>query len=383
MVSPPSAGLFQRVIQQSNPAGFSYTTPGYMAVYGDVRRLVRACAAAAHRSRRQRCSHASALTACACAHRRTQALASQAGCGRPPKGVSQLECLRNASSAAIMSASAAVVSSYYDVARGSGWTVLDGVLQWGPVLDGAQLPVQPMAAVAAGALPLRSVDVLLGHNTDEVATFLDASHYAAAHPTLLFETVLLSVFGLRGASAVKAQYVHYGLPAGVEQLDLIMTDYWFRCAKEAVGAAVVAAGGRAWSYRFAHNTSFGEALWGPLVGLPQCVRKVCHTAELVFVFGNTGEWQFTDEERAFSDALIAMWANFAHTGDPGGAPQEGRAATARRLLRDGDDEPDGELPSWPPYANDTRLSLVLEPGWGQEDSAAVCPFWDALGYAGH
>ena len=181
--------------------------------------------------------------------------------------MSQLDCLRNASSAAIMAASAAVVSSYYDVARGSGWTVLDGVLQWGPVLDSAQLPVQPMAAVAAGALPLRGVDVLLGHNTDEVATFLDASHYAAAHPTLLFETVLLSVFGLRGSSAVKAEYVRYGLPAGVEQLDLIMTDYWFRCAKEAVGAAVVAAGGRAWSYRFAHNTSFGEALWGPLVPL--------------------------------------------------------------------------------------------------------------------
>ena len=37
MVSPPSSGLFQRVIMQSNPAGFSYTTPGYMAVYGDVR----------------------------------------------------------------------------------------------------------------------------------------------------------------------------------------------------------------------------------------------------------------------------------------------------------------------------------------------------------
>ncbi len=37
MVSPPSAGLFQRVIMQSNPAGFSYTTPAYMSVYGDVR----------------------------------------------------------------------------------------------------------------------------------------------------------------------------------------------------------------------------------------------------------------------------------------------------------------------------------------------------------
>ena len=62
------AGLFQRVIQQSNPAGFAYTTPAYMAVYGD-------------------------------------ALASQAGCGKPPKGVSQLDCLRNVSSSAIMARS--------------------------------------------------------------------------------------------------------------------------------------------------------------------------------------------------------------------------------------------------------------------------------------
>jgi carboxylesterase type B len=59
------AGLFQRVIMQSNPAGFAYTTPAYMAVYGD-------------------------------------ALASQAGCGKPPKGTSQLDCLRNVSSSAIM-----------------------------------------------------------------------------------------------------------------------------------------------------------------------------------------------------------------------------------------------------------------------------------------
>ena len=157
-----------------------------------------------------------------------QALARQAGCGRPPKGVSQLDCLRNVSTAIIANASMAVVSSYYDVARGSGWSVLDGVLQWGPVLDPEQLPAQPMAVIAARALPGPPVDVLVGHNTDEVATFLDTSHYAASYPTLVYETMLLSVFGLRGSSAVKAQYARYGLPAGVEQLDLIMTDYWFK-----------------------------------------------------------------------------------------------------------------------------------------------------------
>ena len=44
LVSPPSSGLFQRVIMQSNPAGFSYTTPGYAAVYGDVRMRCGTCA---------------------------------------------------------------------------------------------------------------------------------------------------------------------------------------------------------------------------------------------------------------------------------------------------------------------------------------------------
>jgi carboxylesterase type B len=65
MTSPASAGLFHRVIQQSNPAGFAYLSPQHAAVYGD-------------------------------------ALVSKAGCGRPPKGTTQLDCLRNVSASVIM-----------------------------------------------------------------------------------------------------------------------------------------------------------------------------------------------------------------------------------------------------------------------------------------
>jgi carboxylesterase type B len=272
---------------------------------------------------------------------------------------------------------------------------LDGVLQWGPVLDGEQLPVQPMAAVAARTLA--PVDVLVGHNTDEVATFLDQSYYAAEYPTLVYETVLFSIFGIRGASAVKAHYARYGLPAGVEQLDLIMTDFWFRCAKEAVAGAAAATGASAWSYRFHHNISFGPRIWGPLFGLPQCVRKVCHTAELVFVFGNPGEWSFTPEEQAFANALIDMWTNFAHTGDPSMPPPHAAAATAtaRRALRRRvrralqraaglqvwrGDERAAALPAWPALNNETRLSLVLSEEWAQENSTETCAFWDSIGY---
>jgi carboxylesterase type B len=65
MASPVSAGLFQRVIQQSNPAGFMYLTPQHAAVYGD-------------------------------------ALVSKAGCGRPGKGVSHLDCLRDVPAGLVM-----------------------------------------------------------------------------------------------------------------------------------------------------------------------------------------------------------------------------------------------------------------------------------------
>jgi para-nitrobenzyl esterase len=355
MVSPPSAGLFHRAIMQSNPAGFTYASPGYAAVYGD-------------------------------------ALASQAGCAKPPKGTSQLDCLRNLSTAVILAASAATTASWYDVARGSGYRILDGVLQWGPVVDGVLLPVQPMAAVAARALHA-PVDLLAGHNTDEVATFLDGSYYASEFPTLVYETLLLSIFGIRGASAVKAHYARFGIPAGVEQLDLIMTDYWFSCAKEAVAAAASDAGGQAWSYRFDHNVSFGPEVW-QLFNLTQCVTKVCHTAELVMVFGNPGAWSFTAEEEAFSATLIDMWARFAHTGDPNRAPGElaqPAVATARRALRQtrralehaGVQLWRSGVPAWPRFDNITRQSLVLRGDWATENSTGSCPFWDTIGYSSH
>ena len=154
----------------------------------------------------------------------------------------------------------------------------------------------------------------------------------------------------------------------------VLTPRCAQCAKEDIAAAVSAAGGQAWSYRFHHNISFGPEIWIH-VGLPQCVTKVCHTAELVFVFGNTGDWEFTEEERAFSDTLIDAWTNFAHTGNPSEPPQ--RIATSRRALRQASPF------DWPPFSNDTRLSLVLRPGWDVEDSSDVCAFWDGLGYAQH
>jgi len=264
-----------------------------------------------------------------------------------------------------------VVGSYYDVARGSGWNILDGVLQWGPIVDDALLPVQPMAAVASGAVgALAVVDVLLGHNTDEVATFLDASSYAQRYPKTLYATVMTSVFGVLGQLKVEKQYAPYALPAGVEKLDRIFTDFWFRCAGQAMAGSLSGAGGQAWVYRFNQPLSFGPLIFGPYFGLPQCAAKICHTGELPFTFGNSGLWQFTDAETAFVDTIQDFWSNFAYSGNPN-KPRPG-AATARSLL----------APSWPAFDSESRNELILDGSLGAEgDENGNCAFFDTIGYA--
>lgn len=67
-------------------------------------------------------------------------------------------------------------------------------VQWGPVIDPFLLPIQPMAAIASGAI-FNPADILLGHNTDEMAMFVDESSYGKSYPYTAYESVLLGVFG--------------------------------------------------------------------------------------------------------------------------------------------------------------------------------------------
>lgn len=77
------------------------------------------------------------------------------------------------------------------------------------------------------------------------------------------------------ADKIKSRYYQdFNVTPGLEGLDLIMTDYWFKCAKEAIAASLVSAGKRAFVYRFAHNLSIAAELWDSEFGLPQCVSKV-------------------------------------------------------------------------------------------------------------
>lgn len=172
-----------------------------------------------------------------------------------------------------MNASRAVEGDWYAIVRESGWRILQAAVQWGPVIDPSLLPIQPMAAIANGAI-FNPVDVLVGHNTDEMAMFVDGSSYGKAYPYTAFESVLLGVFGWSTAERIKTRYYDgYNVTPGLDGLDMIMTDYWFKCGKEAIAAGMVGSGRRAFVYRFDQSLSIASSLWATEFGLPQCVSK--------------------------------------------------------------------------------------------------------------
>ncbi len=119
LVSPQSAGLFQRAILESGPCD--------------------------------------ALSTKANAHTQGQSLASTVGC--PTSGATMLSCLRQKTSEELLTA----LKLSKDLIGTDGAT-------WLPVLDGDELPDLPGKLIASGSFS--HVPTLLGTNTDEGSLFL-------------------------------------------------------------------------------------------------------------------------------------------------------------------------------------------------------------------
>jgi carboxylesterase type B len=332
MSSSRSAGLFHRVIMQSNPAGVPFFPKQLAARLGDQ-------------------------------------VAALVGCS-PAGGIA---CLQAVPLSALMNASATILQA-------SGASAL-----WYPVVDSkGEVPQQPLQLAAKGKL--HKVDLLFGFNTDEQAYFLDANSAVRSDPITVLKELGAYEFGEKQATDIITLYSrmsHLHNAPLLEIVDAALTDCLFRCAPQAVAASVQRAHGKTWSYRFdAHQLA--NSFWAPL-GLPQCVKKVCHGAELPFVFGFQGlpgtlalprrnalssvpspfaNVTFTGEELRLSQLMQTYWTNFALTGDP----NHGAADLAKRAL-------------WPIFNGTTRNTLILRPrSMSTEDKrVGSCDFWEKSG----
>lgn len=243
--------------------------------------------------------------------------------------------LAAASPLTLVQASDAVVDGYRQDPR-SGHLSWDPVI-YGPVADGHVLRADPLDLIAAGAAP--DVDLLVCHTTQEY-WLMDAvgsgaevaSEEELARFVQDFELPDSLTEGYRGlVPGAAVRDVHLAVYG-----DLTFGEYSNRLA-----AAHARTGGRTFMSRFARQRGgSGRAVYA------------WHCADVPFVFGNLAEENIhfliggppAPADHRLSDRMVAAWAGFAATGDPG----------------------------WEPVGDDTPGAIRI---WGTADPAAGPDFW--------
>ncbi|MGW6918507.1 carboxylesterase/lipase family protein [Kitasatospora sp. NPDC054939] len=243
----------------------------------------------------------------------TREIAAAAGCPATADG------LTSATPEALVVASDRVVDDYRrDPASGSRH--YDPSL-YAPVLDGAVLPIDPLAGMAAGVT--RGVDLLVCHTTEEY-WLLDAVGSCAKVTTEEQLTHFAQDFGLPDGLVAGYRAAMPDAPVLDVYLavfgDLLFGEYSNRLVE-----LHARAGGRAFLSRFDRRTG------------PNGVVRAWHCADVPFAFGNLDNEHLTfliggaptAADHALADRMVRAWADFATTGNPGWPPVDNSTGPAR------------------------------------------------------
>jgi len=184
-----------------------------------------------------------------------------------------------------------------------------------PVVDGVTLKQSVPDAIRSGRV--QPVDLLIGSNADEWKMYLE-------HDATISTWEADDVDNIRRRKAIEAL-------GGVDNrasLDRVITAYNYVCTSYMLADYHRGSGKKTWHYYFTRVRP------GALAG----EMGAYHGAELPYVFGTHADWLPTDDaDRALGKMMARYWVNFAATGEPNGE----------------------DLPDWPIYEKDTRLSLWL------------------------
>ncbi|KMV23799.1 carboxylesterase family protein [Mycobacterium heckeshornense] len=227
----------------------------------------------------------------------------------------------------------------------------------GPVTGTATLPVDPVAAFAAGHAA--KVPVLIGTNQDEFTMFT-ALRYLRLGRTMTaaeYPRVLADIFGPDGR-AVGAHYPpdRYGGDVSLGYAAAV-TDGVFACVADRIGEAL-RRGAPVYAYEFDDR---GAPAPEPLRRAPFPLGA-SHSLELRYLFAVGGAPPLSPAQRALSSQMVSYWSRFVTTGAPKAAGQ----------------------PAWPALGGDPvhspRMSLRPEGSRVTTNFAEShqCRFWSSL-----
>ncbi|MCP4303857.1 MAG: carboxylesterase family protein [bacterium] len=314
LVAPASRGLFQSAIMESNPLGLPFKSPSAASPFGEALRLKLDCIS------------------------------------------EPLQCLRKQSAEAVVGAQTSLLATVEQTLGGFASELI-----WAPVVDGSVIPAQPLE------MPI-AIPVLMGTNRNEGVLFASGERLSffgkTGVPRIEYDA-LLDLFFSSGTEDRIRNFGRYEPRTGdnIQALAHVLTDYLFTCPNR---SAMRKATAPVYGYRFTHVPSFD--VWPGIAPCAPAERKVCHTFELPFVFGNPTpvtrqvtppDDRFTAGERALSERMAGYWIRFAEALDP---------------------NYDG-VPPWPAFDEDNSglqvLATTIRP---ETHPGHHCDFWDAVRY---
>ncbi len=264
LVSPASAGLFERAITESGPC----TLPA------------QPLATAEHQG---------------------TTLATTLGC---PIGPGELACLRAAPPQRVIQAMPPDPSFLF----GQG-------AQWGPVADGVTVPTDTARLLATGQF--HRVPVIVGANRDEGRLFVGLHQLVTGSPltTSQWAGAVDAYFGPKVGAQVQVEYPLSAYPDPGAALGQAVGDAVLACPAVA-SAAVLRRWVPVYEYEYDHTPN-------PFIlPIPGIDLGAFHSSELPYVFGTTtqssGNFAFTPAEQVLSDTVAGALARFAATGSPSG-----------------------------------------------------------------
>lgn len=212
---------------------------------------------------------------------------------------------------------------------------------WRPVADGVTVLASPAANYQSAGIPH---DLIIGNNADEQFMYLPMEPAELAAALRAFPSAAVEVLEplVAGPGDPRLGY------------DRAITLAEMTCPAYLMASSAVAAGRRAWVYRFERQRPGpgGEAL------------RAYHGAEIPYVFGTHDHW-FPDSEQddALTTTMMSYWVQFAAQGNPNsdGLPHWPAFDPDEAQIMALGDVP-GPRPA-PDLASCHALAPLLYPGW--------------------
>lgn len=227
-------------------------------------------------------------------------------------------------------------------------------MPWGAVVDGVVMQDLPTNVLAAGKG--NNVPVLIGTNQREGSLFLFWVPQRFPGVDKIFGPVIGHF--LPNATSLHRALTAYNISAtdkyDKQEAEVLLTDYFFKCATRRIVRAMRKAGVPVYQYEFVFEKGFIDRL-----------MKDAHAAELPFVWDNFDTLPLGPdlEQKAMSKQFQYYWHNWIVSRNPNTASNDAASA---------------DHPAWP-TGGDSLLRMDVPPVAGtQSPTSDLCDMWDDI-----